>query len=837
MLAVHSSVETIETVLREDRLGLVIANRNSPTQSVLSGTTVEIDRALDSLTQRKIRYTKLPVAAAFHSPLVAPAQGPFREALDAVSFRRGRSPVFANSSAQQYPADPNSMRELLAEQLAKPVDFVRQIGNMTEAGVRTFLEVGPGSALTRLIESILKGSQATSEVDAFALDASSGKRSGTLDLAHTLARLTAHGYAIHLDRWEHPPKPEAAVRPGMTVPICGANYVKPRPRFEPKPKTTAPLTQPSALPIRSTHTEVKPMTTAASNPGQPPTTSVPVDGSTLSQALQITQQSLAAFQKLQEQTAQLHRQFLTQQEASQKTLQLLVEQQHTLILSGMGGAPQRPPMPMPISAPVVAQAPIPQPVPALVPEPVPVVRSPVQIAPVAKVETPVPPVKANEVEHVLLSVVAEKTGYPVEMLSTEMALDSDLGIDSIKRVEILSSLQDRLPNAPAVKAEQLGTFQTLRDIIQYLDKSPADSKPVERNGTVAKLPVVVPAHDIESVLLAVVAEKTGYPVEMLVLEMSLDADLGIDSIKRVEILSTLQDRLPDAPVVKPEQLGQFRTLQDVVTFLTGPSRTLHAPREDGPHAEREEYSYPLSDHKGHGTDPNMEPVVGSAESSRNLQEPEPDTGSVQIDRSILQRVPLDQKEQRRKIVLPKGSTIWVISDPSSLTAKISQFIDSHGYRPQVIAWNDSPYAYGPRGVAGLILIAPEGLLPEDFHLRAFRWLKHAGTGLLQAARHNGAVFAAVTRLDGSFGLGPLDPARSGYGSTAGTGEDSCTRMARCVVQGDRLRPCRDAPARRAAGRRGVPGGADRSRAYFDRTLHPRSVAGHVARKRMDAPIE
>ncbi len=510
------------------------------------------------------------------------------------------------------------------------------------------------------------------------------------------------------------------------------------------------------------------MTTAASNPGQPPTTSVPVDGSTLSQALQITQQSLAAFQKLQEQTAQLHRQFLTQQEASQKTLQLLVEQQHTLILSGMGGAPQRPPMPMPISAPVVAQAPIPQPVPALVPEPVPVVRSPVQIAPVAKVETPVPPVKANEVEHVLLSVVAEKTGYPVEMLSTEMALDSDLGIDSIKRVEILSLLQDRLPNAPAVKAEQLGTFQTLRDIIQYLDKSPADSKPVERNGTVAKLPVVVPAHDIESVLLAVVAEKTGYPVEMLVLEMSLDADLGIDSIKRVEILSTLQDRLPDAPVVKPEQLGQFRTLQDVVTFLTGPSRTLHAPREDGPHAEREEYSYPLSDHKGHGTDPNMEPVVGSAESSRNLQEPEPDTGSVQIDRSILQRVPLDQKEQRRKIVLPKGSTIWVISDPSSLTAKISQFIDSHGYRPQVIAWNDSPYAYGPRGVAGLILIAPEGLLPEDFHLRAFRWLKHAGTGLLQAARHNGAVFAAVTRLDGSFGLGPLDPARDpGMGALLG----------------------------------------------------------------------
>ena len=68
-------------------------------------------------------------------------------------------------------------------------------------------------------------------------------------------------------------------------------------------------------------------------------------------------------------------------------------------------------------------------------------------------------------------------------------------------------------------------------------------------------------------LLAVVAEKTGYPAEMLDLGMSLDADLGIDSIKRVEILSALQEKLPDAPAVKPEHLGTLHTLQDVADFL------------------------------------------------------------------------------------------------------------------------------------------------------------------------------------------------------------------------------------------------------------------------------
>ena len=51
------------------------------------------------------------------------------------------------------------------------------------------------------------------------------------------------------------------------------------------------------------------------------------------------------------------------------------------------------------------------------------------------------------------------------------------------------------------------------------------------------------------------AEKTGYPAEMLELDMELDADLGIDSIKRVEILSALQERLPEAPSLKPEHLG------------------------------------------------------------------------------------------------------------------------------------------------------------------------------------------------------------------------------------------------------------------------------------------
>ena len=89
------------------------------------------------------------------------------------------------------------------------------------------------------------------------------------------------------------------------------------------------------------------------------------------------------------------------------------------------------------------------------------------------------------VERVLLDVVAEKTGYPVGMLDLGMALDADLGVDSIKRVEILSALQEKLPDAPTVKPEHLGTLHTLRDVAAFL-AAVVPAGPVHVNGLPAK---------------------------------------------------------------------------------------------------------------------------------------------------------------------------------------------------------------------------------------------------------------------------------------------------------------------------------------------------------------
>ncbi len=155
MLAVSAPLATIEQVIAADRLDLVIANRNAPAQAVLSGSTGEIDRAESAFSSRNLPYKRLPVAAAFHSPFVADAAAPFLAALESIQLAEGEIPVYANTIAAEYPADPVAAKTLLAYQLAKPVEFVAEIEAMYAAGVRTFVEVGPGSRLTGLVRAIL----------------------------------------------------------------------------------------------------------------------------------------------------------------------------------------------------------------------------------------------------------------------------------------------------------------------------------------------------------------------------------------------------------------------------------------------------------------------------------------------------------------------------------------------------------------------------------------------------------------------------------------------------------------------------------------------------------
>ncbi|WP_373937581.1 phosphopantetheine-binding protein [Vibrio kanaloae] len=179
-------------------------------------------------------------------------------------------------------------------------------------------------------------------------------------------------------------------------------------------------------------------------------------------------------------------------------------------------------------------------------------------------------VQTADAEKVMLEVVAEKTGYPTEMLDLEMDMEADLGIDSIKRVEILGTVQDEMPNLPELNPEDLAECRTLGEIVEYMNSKMPASAPVAAQPS-ATAPVQaangLDAKVVQQTMLEVVAEKTGYPTEMLDLEMDMEADLGIDSIKRVEILGTVQDELPTLPELNPEDLAECRTLGEIVAYM------------------------------------------------------------------------------------------------------------------------------------------------------------------------------------------------------------------------------------------------------------------------------
>jgi acyl transferase domain-containing protein/acyl carrier protein/NAD(P)-dependent dehydrogenase (short-subunit alcohol dehydrogenase family) len=542
MLAVVMSYKQVESLLKENNIELVIANHNSLTQVVLSGATDQVDAFTKIAKIEKIRAIKLPVAAAFHSPFVADAAKPFADALAPFEFVKNTYQVLSNTTTDAYPEDSDAAKQLLANQLASPVRFVEQVERLYAEGITTFIEVGPGKTLTGLIKSIL----ADEAITAVAVDASVGKKQGQYDLALVLATLAANGKQLDLEKWDEAcsklVRPAKDVKPEMTIAISGANYTMPRePRPVRKPKT-----------VTNINTMTNDIKNISLNSPRTESETSSVSSVASSGLLQTTQQNILALQKMQEQTARLHQQYLEGQETAQKSIQLLLEQQQRLI----SGQPLVTPVQQVITSNIAEESIAVQTKPEQVKAAV--IK---EIEETKQVSTVIDEQSDVDINNLLLNVVSEKTGYPLEMLSLDMSLDTDLGIDSIKRVEILSALQEQLPWSQAVNPEELGTFQFLQHIVEFI----AAGRPVSLN-TIDTTPTQVD-DNFAKVLLKIVSEKTGYPIDMLDLEMNLDSDLGIDSIKRVEILSALQEAMPGLPTISPDELGQLQTLHSITELF------------------------------------------------------------------------------------------------------------------------------------------------------------------------------------------------------------------------------------------------------------------------------
>jgi [acyl-carrier-protein] S-malonyltransferase len=158
--------------------GVQIANLNAPDQTVLSGEKARIAEA-EKLAQAAgaKRTVVLNVAGAFHSRLMDPAAAQLKQFLAGVTFRAPAVPVVANVTGLPH-GGPDAIRDAMVNQVTSPVRWVADIEWLQKAGVREYVECGPGKVLSGLIKRIDKDSAAHSIQDCSSLEKAAAALSG-----------------------------------------------------------------------------------------------------------------------------------------------------------------------------------------------------------------------------------------------------------------------------------------------------------------------------------------------------------------------------------------------------------------------------------------------------------------------------------------------------------------------------------------------------------------------------------------------------------------------------------------------------------------------------------
>ena len=939
MLAVKEDITKVEAVLKNFPQ-VTIANQNSPNQFVLAGLTTEINKVRQAFHEQGSTAVLLPVAAAFHTPLIAFAQKSFAIASKAVAFHTPQIPVYTNVTGKQYPAEPQAIQQILESQLSKSVLFKQEIENIYQNGGYCFVEFGPRRILSNLVKDILGDRPHI----AIALNPSSQKNSDR-SLREAVVQLRVAGLSLkNLDPYQLipqvPPTPKnkalnvrlngtnhrsektknafaEALQSGHQVklPVSNSQSVVSISASEEKPSAT--LT-PAVIEsnghnkaVEATFTPaaiesnghqkavidssvVNNITTALETPSHPLLESrmstSPEKPLNYQQVLESLEYFLAQFQQNQSENLQVHGTYLNHQMEYARTFFQLMQQQNSVFTNGNSSqeaaelfpvlkaslersmmqfhsqqgetlriheqylgeqveytkrffqliqqeyaqllgtgnvdtVSQQPIVEVPIPVAKVLETPpqlvVETPVPVAkvletppvveVPAPKVLETPPVVQLPVAKVletppqpvvETPAVTVKVvetaapvvnvaiattpviasidlTELGNNLLAITSDKTGYPVEMLEMEMDMEADLGIDSIKRVEILGALQEMYPDLPKPNLEELAEKRTIGQIVEYLQSHASGQVTVEIAIPEVQTATVIPASepvvsvlpveeeiidasplseipDLGQTLLAITSDKTGYPVEMLELDMDMEADLGIDSIKRVEILGAMQEMYPDLPKPDIEQLGELRTIRQIVDYL--------------------------------------QTLVGGGEKKKFQYESDEELDNVKHN---VQRRPVQLKilppPDSLDFTLAEGHICLITDDGSLTTNQVAELLIEKGWKvvvlsfPQSIVFQTSPLPAGAINVKLLDLTEEHlqqqlnaiasnyGTIGAFIHLNpafqvshngripylkeekaivkhVFLIAKHLKKSLNEAARNGRSFFCTTARLDGAFGL-------------------------------------------------------------------------------------
>ncbi len=219
MAAVFGPLTEIERIVDATPGYAVIANINSNNQAVVGGATAAVLAAIDAFTAAGMQAVRIPVSHAFHTSIVAPASVPLIASLRRLDVGPPRIPLVANVTGEFYPEDAtnDTMLDYLGKQVASPVQFVKGLHTLYEAGARVFVEVGPKRALHGFVDDVLGEHD-----DVVALFTNHPKLGDRVALNQALCGLWAAGVGF-----EPTPAVAADVRgavpePALTAPVPAA---------------------------------------------------------------------------------------------------------------------------------------------------------------------------------------------------------------------------------------------------------------------------------------------------------------------------------------------------------------------------------------------------------------------------------------------------------------------------------------------------------------------------------------------------------------------------------------------------------------------------------------
>jgi acyl transferase domain-containing protein/NAD(P)-dependent dehydrogenase (short-subunit alcohol dehydrogenase family) len=232
-------------------------------------------------------------------------------------------------------------------------------------------------------------------------------------------------------------------------------------------------------------------------------------------------------------------------------------------------------------AKVTVRVPIPLAKPAASPSPAPFAAAKVEVQ-VAKVAPPKPTADGEPVKERILALVVEKTGYPKDMLDLDLDLEADLGVDTVKQAEMFAAIRE-IYSIPRDENRKLRDYPTLAHVIQFVfDKRPdlaatpvtakeeikttKASVVVEKPASAPTPAQIVTGDSVRERILELVVEKTGYPKDMLDLDLDLEADLGVDTVKQAEMFAAIRE-IYSIPRDENRKLRDYPTLAHVIQFV------------------------------------------------------------------------------------------------------------------------------------------------------------------------------------------------------------------------------------------------------------------------------